>query len=329
MLRLSPPRFQIIEQAHKFDAVYGGGEANVAISLSRLGLRSSFISKLPENPLGVSAEQYLNRFGVTTEHMLYGGDRLGIYFLEKGYSIRSSKVFYDRKYSAITTAKLEEFDFDTIFADADWFHVSGITPALNDELFKITKAALKKAKEHGLTTSCDLNYRSALWPFAVARKKMTELIEYVDVCIGVEPLELLDENGNDIKDRLPKPAKLDDYKDVILEIQKRYDIQYLAMTYRDVLSVNRNRLSAMLSDGTNFYKADEIEVEIVDRVGAGDAFSAGMIYSLITGMDLQKAIEFATGCFAMKHTIEGDVNLLEVSDIENFIKNKDALSIKR
>lgn len=329
MLRLSPPRFQIIEQAHAFDAVYGGGEANVAISLSRLGLRSSFISKLPNNPLGVSAEQYLNRFGVTTDHMLYGGDRLGIYFLEKGYSIRSSKVFYDRKNSAITTARLEEFDFDAIFADADWFHVSGITPALNDELFTITKKALKKAKENGLTTSCDLNYRSALWPFDVARKKMTELIEYVDVCIGVEPLELLDENGNDIKDQLPKPATLDDYKDVILEIQKRYDIQYLAMTYRDVLSVNRNRLSAMLSDGTNFYKSDEIEVEIVDRVGAGDAFSAGMIYSLITGMDLQKAIEFATGSFAMKHTIEGDVNLLEVSDIENFIKNKDALSIKR
>lgn len=329
MLRLSPPRFQIIEHAHNFNAVYGGGEANVAISLSRLGLRSSFISKLPKNPLGVSAEQYLNRFGVTTEHMLYGGDRLGIYFLEKGFSIRSSKVFYDRRHSAITTARLEEFDFDTIFADADWFHVSGITPALNEELFLITKTALMKAKENGLTTSCDLNYRSALWPFDVARKKMTELIEYVDVCIGVEPLELLDENGNEIKDRLPKPAKLEDYQDIIRQIQKRYNIQYLAMTHRNVLSVNRNRLSAMLSDGTNFYKSDEVEVEIVDRVGAGDAFSAGVIYSLIAGMEPQNAIEFATGCFALKHTIEGDVNLLEVSDIENFINNKNALSIKR
>lgn len=223
---------------------------------------------------------------------------------------------------------MEEFDFDTIFADADWFHVSGIKPALNEELFLITKTALMKAKEKGLTTSCDLNYR-ALWPFDVARKKMTELIKYVDVCIGVEPLELLDGNGNDIKDRLPKPEKQEDYQDIVRQIQKRYNIQYLAMPHRNVLSVNRNRLSAMLSDGTDFYKSDRVKVEIVDRVGAGDAFSAGIIYSLITMMEPQKAIEFATECFALKRTIEGDVKLLEVSDIEYFIKNKDDLSIKR
>lgn len=321
MLRLSPPGYQLIEQANAFEAVYGGTEANVAISLARFGLQSSFVSKLPQNPLGAAAEQYLNRFGVTTEHMLYGGERLGIYFLEKGYSVRSSQVVYDRKHSSFAMARMEEFDFEAIFSGANWFHVSGITPALNEELFQITKTALQKAKEMGLKTSCDLNYRRALWSFAEARKKMTELIQYVDVCIGIEPLELPGEDGKDKKDLLPKDANLDDYKEIIHEIQQKFRIPYLAMTWRDHLSVNRNRLQAMLSDGTNFYHAPETEVEIVDRVGAGDAFSAGIIYSLITGSMPQEAIDFAMSCFALKHTIEGDVNLLGLEDIRDYQKH--------
>ena len=328
MLRLSTPNYQKIEQSQSFDANYGGGEANVAISLSQLGLKSSFVSKLPNNSLGNSANQFLNQYGVSTDHMVYGGDRLGIYFLEKGYSIRSSKIVYDRHGSAFATSNMDEYDFKTIFAGADWFHISGITPALSGEIFNLTKKALSVAKQLGLTTSCDLNYRSSLWSFEDAREKMTELIKDVDVCIGVEPLQLLDKDGTDIKDRLPEHPDVDDYKDIMNELHKRFDIKYLAMTFRNHLSVNRNRLKTMLSDGNGFYESTEIEVDIVDRVGTGDAFSAGVIYSLINEFEPQYAINFATACFALKHTIEGDVNLHTAADIEQYVQQKN-FSIKR
>lgn len=330
MLRLSPPQYQLFEQAQNLEVVYGGGEANVAVSLSRFGLDSSFISKVPKNPVGLSAVAYLNRFGVNTDNMILGGDRLGVYFLEKGYSIRPSKIFYDRSNSAFSLSKLEEYDFEEVFSGADWFHISGITPALNEELFVITKEALRIAKEKGLTTSCDLNYRSSLWSFDTAREKMAELMEYVDVCIGVEPLQLLGSDGKDIKDQLlPSQPTVEDYKPIIKEIQERFNINHLAMTFRKSLSVNRNRLYALLSDGKDFYQSQKVEVEIVDRVGAGDSFSAGLIYSLINDFEPQKVIDFATGCFALKHTLEGDMNLLTAADIEQYINHRDSFSIKR
>ena len=329
MLRLSPPRFQKIEQAHNFEVVYGGGEANVAISLSRLGLRSEFVTKLPDNPLGYSAEQYLKQHGVLTDHIIYGGNRLGIYFLEKGYSIRSSKVIYDRAGSSFSQSVMDDYHFQKIFQDAEWFHVSGITPALNNELFQITKRALQIAKACGVTTSCDLNYRSSLWSFEEARKKMRELIHDVDVCIGIEPLQLPDEQGKDLKDRYKRPWSVENSKEIMKKLFRVYPIKKLAMTFRESISVNRNRLKALLSDGVSFYESDEIEVEIVDRVGAGDAFSAGIIYSLINHLPPQDAIEFATACFALKHTVEGDVNVLQRSDIEQLLNQKHSVSIKR
>jgi 2-dehydro-3-deoxygluconokinase len=329
MLRLSAPGYQKIQQSGSFGAVYGGGEANVAISLSQLGLNTSFVSKLPDNALGESAKQYLNQFGVNTDHIIYGGDRLGIYFLEKGFSVRSSKVIYDRKHSAFSESKLEEYDFDSIFTDADWFHISGITPALNDELFYITKKALEVAKEKGITTSCDLNFRSSLWSFEDARKRMTELAEFVDICLGVEPLQLLGENGKDLKDAYQKPLSVENYQEIMTMLHERYHFKHIAMTFRENLSVNRNRLNAMLSDGNEFYVSPKVEVEFVDRVGGGDSFSAGMVYALIQNYQPQDAINFATACFALKHTIEGDANLLHHSDIEQFVKQKESLTISR
>lgn len=318
LLRLSPPDYQKIAQAKSFGVVYGGGEANVAISLANFGLKSSYVTKLPNNALGISAEQQLNCFGVKTDHVIHGGDRLGIYFLEKGYSIRPSNVYYDRKYSAFAMSKLEEYDFDTIFADADWFHISGITPALNEELFLLTKKSLSIAKEKGIRTSCDLNYRSALWPFEMAREKMTELIKDVDVCIGIEPLKLVDSDGLDMKDKFREVPNLDDYKRIMEVMHEQFGIEYVAMTKRTHLSVNRNRLQAFLFDGSNFYQSSEVEVDIIDRVGTGDAFSAGIIYSLINNYQPQDVIDFATSCFALKHTFEGDCNMASVSDVENF-----------
>ncbi|WP_394237005.1 PfkB family carbohydrate kinase [Niallia oryzisoli] len=325
MLRLSAPNYQKIVQTQSFDAVYGGGEANVAISLAKFGLDSSFVTKVPDHAIGTSAIQQLNRFGVKTDHVIRGGERLGIYFFEKGFSIRASKVYYDRKHSSFAMSKREEYDFDAIFADADWFHISGITPALSEELFYLTKKALAAAKEKGLTTSCDLNYRSALWSFEDARKKMTELIKDVDVCIGIEPLQLLDSNGQDIKEQLPETPDLDDYKKIMFEMQRQFGTKYIAMTKRTHLSVNRNRLQAFLFDGHELYQSSDVEVDIIDRVGTGDAFSAGMIYSLINQYQPQEAVEFALGCFALKHTIEGDANLVPISDVEKFMQRSFAI----
>lgn len=329
MLRLSAPVYQKLEQAHSFDVVYGGGEANVAISLANFGLSSSFVSKLPTNALGESAKQHLNRYHVSTDHVVYGSGRLGVYYLEKGFSLRSSKVIYDRYHSAFALSKVDEYDWDAIFEEADWFHISGITPALSEELFHLSKRALKVAKEKGITTSCDLNYRSSLWTFENAREKMTRLIPYVDVCLGVEPLQLLDKAGADIKDAYSKPLSVEDYQEIITEMHKQFQFKHVAMTFREHLSVNRNRLYALLSDGSHFYQSTEVEVEFVDRVGAGDAFSAGMIYSLIEGFEPQKAVDFATSCFALKHTIEGDANVLRTSDIEQFLAQRGSLTINR
>ena len=329
MLRLSTPGYQKIQQAQSFDIHYGGGEANVAIGLSQLGLNNSFVSKLPDNDLGISANQYLNRYGVETDQMVFGGDRIGIYFLEKGFSIRSSKITYDRSGSAFAGSKVAEYDFDKIFAGADWFHISGITPALNEELFQLTKKALAAAKQQGLTTSFDLNFRSSLWSFEDARRKLTELMKDVDVCIGVEPLQLLDNEGKDIKDSLPKNPTPDDYKEIMTIMHERFGFKSIAMTYRNQLSVNRHCLKALLSDGKDFYQSSEIEVEIVDRVGTGDAFTTGLIYSLINQYEPQAAVDFATASFALKHTVEGDANMFSLSDVDQFVEHKNSFSIKR
>ena len=329
MLRLSTPGYQKIQQAQAFDINYGGGEANVAIGLSQLGLNSSFISKLPDNGLGCTAEQFLNRYGVCTDNMVFGGDRIGIYFLEKGFSIRSSKIIYDRSGSSFAQSHVDEYDFASAFSGADWFHISGITPALNEEIFQLTKQALAAAKQLGLTTSCDLNYRSSLWSFEDARRKMTELMTDVDVCIGVEPLQLLNSEGKDIKDNLPTSPGPDDYKEIMKEMHRQFGLKHIAMTYRNQLSVNHHRLKALLSDGKDFYQSSEIDVEIVDRVGTGDAFSTGLVYSLVNEYEPQKAVDFATACFALKHTIEGDVDILKLPDVEQYLENKNSFSIKR
>ena len=231
--------------------------------------------------------------------------------------------------SAFATSKTEEYDLEAAFAGADWFHISGITPALNEEIFQLTKQSLAVAKRMGLTTSCDLNYRSSLWTFENARKKMTELMQDVDVCIGVEPLQLLDEDGNEIKDRLPAKPGPDDYKEIMQEMHRRLNLKYIAMTYRNQLSVNRHQLKALLSDGSGFYQSPETDVEIVDRVGTGDAFSTGLVYSLVNEYEPQKAVDFATACFALKHTIEGDVSLMSLAEVEQYLKNRNSFSIRR
>ncbi|GKU82261.1 sugar kinase [Niallia sp. NCCP-28] len=329
MLRLSPPDYKRIIQATSLDVVYGGGEANVAIGLSNLGLKSSFVTKLPKHSIGTSAVGHLNAYGVETSHIIRNGERMGIYFLEKGYSMRSSEVIYDRANSAFAKSDPDEYDFAKIFEDADWFHFSGITPALSSSCYDITIKALKEAKRKGITVSCDLNYRKKLWEFEKARKVMTSLMEYVDVCIGVEPLSLLDQFGNDEKDAILKKHTPLEYEKVFALLKQRFGFKYMAANLRKSLSANRDILQGVVSDGTNTFSSGAYEVEIVDRVGGGDAFSAGLIYGLIQNFDLQDVAEFANASFLLKHTIYGDANIVSASEVERFISNNGNTLINR
>ncbi len=320
MLRLSTPKFERFVQSSSFDVVYGGGEANVAVSLANYGLNPYFVSKLPENPIGDSALNALRQFGVNTDYIARGGERVGIYFLETGASMRPSKVVYDRANSAIAEADLSDFDFDEIFKDAEWFHFSGITPAISEQGAVLTEAALKAAKKHGVTVSVDLNYRKKLWTPERAKEVMSNLMQYVDVCIG---------NEEDAEKVLGfKPGKsdvttgeleLDGYKSIFKQMKEAFDFKYVVTTLRESYSASDNGWSALIYNGEEFYHSKKYDVRIVDRVGGGDSFAGGLIYGLVSGKDFKDALEFAVAASAMKHTIHGDFNQVTVDEVETLV----------
>jgi len=320
MLRLSTPGYKRFVQSESFDVTYGGGEANVAVSLANYGLDAHFVTKLPNNPIGQSAINHLRRFGVDTDYIARGGERVGIYYLEAGASMRPSKVVYDRANSAIAEASISDFDFDSIFEGAKWFHFSGITPALSKESAELTLAALKAAKKHGVTVSVDLNYRKKLWTEEEAKETMTKLMEYVDVCIG---------NEEDAEKTLGfKPGEtdvtkgeleLDGYKSIFKQMKEKFGFKYIASTLRESYSASDNGWSALIYDGVEFHHSKKYDVRIVDRVGGGDSFAAGLIYSLVTGKEFKDSVEFAVAASAMKHTISGDFNLVTVDEVETLV----------
>lgn len=320
MLRLSTPGYERFIQSDQFNVCYGGGEANVAVSCAHYGLDAHFVSRLPLNPIGDAALNSLRRFGVKTDYIARGGQRLGIYFLETGASMRPSKVIYDRAHSAIAEAKPEDFDFDTIFEGADWFHFSGITPAISDAGAKLTQEALKTAKRHGVTVSVDLNFRKKLWTSEKAKKIMTPLMEYVDVCIGNEEdaekvlgfkPEQTDVNSGELH--------LEGYRSIFKQMQQQFNFKYVVTTLRKSYSASDNGWSALIYDGKEFYHSKEYDIRIVDRVGGGDSFAGGLIYSLVTGKDYQQSLEFAVAASALKHTIPGDFNHVTVEEVDNLI----------
>ena len=317
MLRLAPRGYDRFVQAESFGATYGGGEANVAVSLANFGINAAFVSKLPRHEIGQSAVNSLRRFGVDTGHIARGGSRVGIYFLEKGASQRPSKVIYDRAGSAIAGAAPEDFDWQAIFAGASWFHFTGITPALGGSLPGICLAACKAAKAAGVTVSCDLNYRKNLWSREEAGRAMAELMEYVDVCIANEE-DAADVFGIHAKDTDVTGGRVshEGYKEVAKELASRFGFKKVAITLRESLSANDNNWAAMLYDGTGFYFSKKYPVHIVDRVGGGDSFGAGLIYSTLQGLPPQQAIEFAVAASCLKHSIEGDFNLVSVDEVE-------------
>ena len=320
MMRLNPENYKRFIQADRWEVSYGGGEANVAVSLANYGLDAAYVTKLPDNPLGQAALNSLRALGVDTSMIVRGGERLGIYFAEKGAAQRPSKVVYDRKYSSISTASREDFDWDRIFDGAGWFHFTGITPALGDNVAAICLDACKAAKERGITVSCDLNYRKNLWSREKAGEVMSGLMPYVDVCISNEE-DAADVFGIRAANTDITGGKLDrsGYIDVARQLIARFGFKKVAITLRGSISASDNRWAGMLFDGENAYFSKEYLIHIVDRVGGGDSFGGGLIYSLISGSGCQEAIEFAAAASCLKHTIEHDFNLVTVDEVKKLM----------
>lgn len=320
MLRLSTPSHERFIQADNFDVNYGGGEANVAVSLAGFGHDAQFVTAVPDNEIGECALAALRKYQVGTKYVAKEGERLGIYFLESGSSVRPSKVIYDRTHSSISTVRPEAFDFDQIFEGVDWFHFTGITPAISDSAAELTEAVLKKAKEHGVKVSVDLNFRKKLWTSEKAQQVMTRLMKYVDVCIGNE------EDANLVLGFKPEGSdvtsgnlKLSGYQSIFEQMTQKFGFEYCVSSLRVSRSASDNGWSACIYSGKTgeFYHSREYSIiPIVDRVGGGDSFAAGVICGLLDGKDFKEALEFGVAASALKHTIPGDVNLVTRKEVE-------------
>ncbi|MBQ9084630.1 MAG: sugar kinase, partial [Clostridia bacterium] len=315
MLRLAPEGYTRFVQADRFGVVYGGGEANVSVSLANYGLESVFVTKLPKHEIGQAAVNALRRFGVDTSMIVRGGNRVGIYFNEKGASQRPSKVIYDKAGSSIAEAQPSDFDWNAIFDGADWFHFTGITPALNPTVAEICLEACKAAKAKGVTISCDLNFRKKLWTREQAQATMTKLCEYVDVCISNEE-DAHDVFGIDAENTDIAGGKLnhEGYKSVARQLAERFNFKKVAITLRSSNSANDNHWAALLfnAETGEYCFSKSYHMHIVDRVGGGDSFGGGLIYSCLNGYSTQEAVEFAVAASCLKHSIEGDFNLVTV-----------------
>lgn len=329
MGRLSTIDYEKIVSSKKFDINYGGAEANVAVTLANLGVEtSSFISVLPENILGDSIIKYLKSNNVEVKYIARNEGRLGLYFVETGFSLRNSLVIYDRKNSAIAEVNPDDFNFDEIFKNYDWFHISGITPAISRKAQELTLKALISAKKLGLKVSLDLNYREKLWGFQEARDVLSELVKFADVCIGIEPLNLLDNNGKDKKEGLSRNnPSLDEMHCVFKEIESVYGPKIIVRTTRKSISSNRNALKGFLYKNGKTIETNWEEFDILDRVGGGDSFAAGLIYALDKFEESEKIIEFALASSILKHTIRGDAGIFSHKDVEKYLK--EGMDIKR
>lgn len=330
MLRLAPNGYYRFFQDDQLQATFGGGEANVAVSLAGFGLDAAFVTKLPAHEIGQAAVNGLRYFGVDTSRIARGGERIGIYYMEKGASQRPSKVIYDRAHSAISEADKADFDWEAIFQGAEWFHFTGITPALGPNVAEICKEACREAKNQGVTVSCDLNFRKKLWTSEEAGKTMGELMQYVDVCIAneedAEKVFGIKAAGTDVTS-----GKLDreGYKDVAKQLAERFGFKTVAITLRESLSANDNNWAAMLYDGSEFFFSKKYPVHIVDRVGGGDSFGAGLIYGLSSKMSSADSLEFAVAASCLKHTIEGDYNRVSVAEVETLMKGDGSGRVQR
>lgn len=317
MLRLSPEGNSRFVQVDSFDVIWGGGEANVAVSCANYGHNAYFISKLPKHEIGQAAVNALRRYGVNTDFIARGGDRVGIYYCETGASMRPSKVIYDRAHSAIAEAKPEDFDFDAIMEGADWFHWSGITPAISDAAAELTRLACEAAKRHGVTVSVDLNFRKKLWTTEKAQQVMRPLMKYVDVCIGNEEDAELCLGFKPDADVEAGETSAEGYRGIFRAMAEEFGFKYVVSTLRESFSATHNGWKAMIYNGTDFYESRRYDIDpIVDRVGGGDSFSGGLIHGLLTMSTQGEALEFAVAASALKHTVPSDFNLVSIAEVE-------------
>ena len=317
MLRLSPEGQTRFVQADSFDVIYGGGEANVAVSCANYGHDAYFVTKLPTHEIGQSAVNALRRYGVHTDYIVRGGQRIGIYFCETGASVRPGKVIYDRAHSAIAEADAREFDFDAIMSGADWFHWSGITPAISPQAAEITRKACEAAKRQGVTVSVDLNYRKKLWTPQEAQAVMKPLMNYVDVCIGNEEDAELCLGFKPDADVTAGQTDAAGYEAIFRSMAQTSGFKYVISTLRESFSASHNGWKALIFDGQTFYTSRRYDLlPIIDRVGGGDSFSGGIIHGLLTKSSPAEALEFAVAASALKHTVTGDFNLVSAAEVE-------------
>lgn len=330
MGRLNPEGYLRLVQAQKLELSFAGGEANVAASLAYLGLPAMYVTKLPQNDLGRAASMELMRFGVDVSGVAWGGSRLGLYFVEKGASQRASKVLYDRAHSAIAEASRGDFDWDGIFESAEWFHFTGITPALGGELPEICLDAVQAAKRAGATVSCDLNYRKNLWSRERAGEVMARYMPHVDLLIANEE-DASDVFGIRASGTQVEKGELnrEGYVDVAKQLSERFGIGQIAITLRGSISASDNEWGAMLYEGGKARFSKRYRVHIVDRVGGGDSFGAGLIYAAQKGYDPQRAVEFAAAASCLKHSIEHDFNLVTADEIEKLAQGDGSGRVQR
>ena len=318
MLRLSPKGNYRFVQSDSFQVIPGGGEANVAVSLANYGHASYFVSKLPAHEIGQIAVNGLRRYGVNTDYLVRGGDRVGLYYAETGASMRPSKVIYDRANSAIAEADPSDFNFDEIMEGADWFHWSGITPAISDKAAELTRLACEAAKRHHVTVSVDLNFRKKLWTSEKAIAVMRPLMKYVDVCIGNEEDAQLCLGFKPDADVEGGKTDAEGYYGIFKGMMKEFGFKYVVSTLRESFSATHNGWKALIYDGKEFYQSKHYDINpIIDRVGGGDSFSGGLIHGMLTYKDQAKALEFAVAASALKHTIPGDFNVVSTSEVES------------
>ena len=330
MARFNPKGNERFLQAHEMEICYGGGEANVAVSLANFGKEAAFITKLPDNDLTKTALRTLKAHDVDVSGVVFGGDRMGIYFIEKGAAQRPSKVIYDRKYSSISMAKKEDFNWKTIFSDAEWFHFTGITPALSDSCAEICLDACRIAKEMGIIVSCDLNFRKNLWTSEKANQVMTSLMPYVDVAIANEEdcdkVFGIKAPDTDVSEGT---ISTEGYKLVAKQLSDRFNIPTVAITLRESISASDNNWSAMLYNNGEYYFSKKYSIHVVDRVGGGDSFGGGLIWALSEGLGNQDAVEFAVAASALKHTIDFDFNEVTVSEVQALVAGDGSGRVQR
>ena len=330
MLRLKSPGQECLFQSPMLEATFGGGEANVAVSLANYGRDVSYLTVLPDNAVAAACKGELRRFGVDTSRIVTGPGRVGIYYLESGANQRPSKVVYDRAYSAIALAKPGDIDWDKAFAGVDWFHITGITPAISQSAMELSLESVKQAKARSITVSCDLNYRKKLWTREQAREVMEKLCGYVDVLIANEEDSAdvfgIRARGSDIEGGT---LSAEGYADVARQLTERFGLTAAAITLRESVSASVNGWSGMLYTGGQAYLSTKYNIHIVDRVGGGDSFGAGLIYSLLEGKAPQDAIEFAVAASCLKHTVEGDCNIATAAEVESLVRNGGSGRVQR